>query len=123
MKKRINKLKYAIDAVMSILLLFLMAFQVTGDKYHEWIGAGMLVLFLFHNLLNAGWYKVLFKGRYSPLRILCTIVNLLVLAAILITGYSGIVMSRYVFDFYQSVAEWQLRGNCIWQVRTGHLYL
>ncbi len=99
MKKRANKLKHAIDAVMSIVLLFLMAFQVTGDKYHEWIGAGMLVLFLIHNFLNAGWYKALFKGKYSALRILRTIVNLLVLAAILITGYSGIVMSRYVFDF------------------------
>lgn len=99
MKKRANKLKHAIDAVMSIVLLFLMAFQVTGDKYHEWIGAGMLVLFLIHNFLNAGWYKALFKGRYSVLRILRTIVNLLVLAAILITGYSGIVMSRYVFGF------------------------
>ena len=54
MKKRANKLKHAIDAVMSIVLLFLMAFQVTGDKYHEWIGAGMLVLFLIHNFLNAG---------------------------------------------------------------------
>lgn len=99
MKKRANKLKHAIDAVMSIVLLFLMAFQVTGDKYHEWIGAGMLVLFLLHNFLNAGWYKALFKGKYSALRILRTIVNLLTFAAILITGYSGIVMSRYVFDF------------------------
>lgn len=97
--KRAKKIKPVIDAVMSIALLFLMAFQVTGDKYHEWIGAGMLVLFLIHNLLNAGWYKALFKGKYSALRIMRTVVNLLVLAAILITGYSGIVMSRHVFRF------------------------
>ena len=84
---------------MSIALLFLMSFQVTGDKYHEWIGAGMLVLFVIHNLLNANWYKALFKGKYSAYRVLRTIVNLLVLVAIILTGYSGIVMSRYVFDF------------------------
>ena len=94
-----KKIKPIIDAIMSIALLFLMAFQVTGDQYHEWIGAGMLMLFLIHNLLNIGWYKVLFKGKYSALRILRTVVNLLVLAAIFVTGYSGIVMSRYVFDF------------------------
>lgn len=97
--KRAKKIKPVIDAAMSVALLFLMAFQVTGDKYHEWIGAGMLVLFLIHNFLNANWYKALFKGKYSALRIMHTIVNLLVLAAILITGYSGIVMSRHVFRF------------------------
>ena len=90
--------KPVIDILMSVSLLFLMAFQVTGDKYHEWIGAGMLALFLLHNLLNVSWYKALFKGKYSLVRILRTSVNLLLLAAILVTGYSGMVMSRYVFD-------------------------
>lgn len=94
-----KKLKPIIDVIMSIALLFLMAFQVTGDKYHEWIGAGMLVLFLLHNFLNFRWYKALFKGKYTALRVWRTVVNLLVLIAILVTGYSGIVMSRYVFHF------------------------
>ncbi len=94
-----KQMKLVIDVVMSILLLFLMAFQVTGDKYHEWMGAGMLVLFLLHNFLNVSWYKAIFKGKYSKLRILRTMVNLSVLIAILLTGYSGVVMSRYVFDF------------------------
>ena len=94
-----RKIKIVIDAVMSISLLFLMAYQVTGERYHEWIGAGMLVLFLIHNLLNAGWYRGIFKGRYSALRILRTVVNLLVLVSILLTGYSGIVLSRHVFRF------------------------
>lgn len=94
-----KQIKIIIDIIMSIALLFLMSFQVTGDKYHEWIGAGMLVLFVIHNLLNANWYKALFKGKYSAYRVLRTIVNLLVLVAIILTGYSGIVMSRYVFDF------------------------
>lgn len=94
-----KQIKIVLDVLMSIALLFLMAFQVTGDKYHEWIGAGMLVLFVVHNLLNAGWYKALFKGKYSIHRVLRTIVNLFVLVAIILTGYSGIVMSRLVFDF------------------------
>lgn len=38
-----KQIRPVIDVMMSITLLFLMAFQVTGDKYHEWIGAGMLV--------------------------------------------------------------------------------
>lgn len=94
-----KQIKIVLDIIMSIALLFLMAFQVTGDMYHEWIGSGMLVLFVVHNCLNIGWYKTIFKGKYSAQRILRTLVNLLVLAAIIITGYSGIVMSRFVFDF------------------------
>lgn len=95
-KKRI---KIMIDIVMSVALLFLMAYQVTGDKYHEWIGAGMLLLFVIHNGLNFSWYRTLFKGKYSLLRVVRTIVNLLVLLAIILTGYSGIVLSRHVFAF------------------------
>lgn len=91
--------KIVIDIIMSAALLFLMAFQVTGDEYHEWLGAGMLLLFLLHNILNAGWYKAIFQGKYSAQRIFRTILNFLVLIAIILTGYSGIVMSRYVFDF------------------------
>ena len=84
---------------MTIMLVFLMAFQVTGDKYHEWIGAGMLVLFLTHNILNYKWYKNIFKGKYSAIRVFNLLVNICTLVSILMTGYSGIVMSRYVFAF------------------------
>lgn len=95
--KQKKQIKPMTDVLMTVALLFLMAYQVTGDKYHEWIGAGMLVLFLLHNFLNLGWYKALWRGKYSAVRILRTVINLSVLAAILVTGYSGIVMSRYVF--------------------------
>ena len=30
-----------IDVCMTVLLLFLMAYQVTGEALHEWIGMGM----------------------------------------------------------------------------------
>lgn len=40
-KKRV---KMTIDIMMSVALIFLMSYQVTGDKYHEWIGTGMLFI-------------------------------------------------------------------------------
>lgn len=84
---------------MTVLLLLLMAYQVVGEELHEWFGAAMLVLFITHNILNIKWYKNLFKGKYKPVRILGTILNFAVLAAILSLGYSGIVMSRHLFAF------------------------
>lgn len=91
------KIKMGIDVLMTILLLGLMAYQITGQALHEWLGAGMLVLFFAHNILNIRWYGNLFKGKYKLPRIIQTIVNFSVFAAMLCLGYSGIVMSRHVF--------------------------
>ena len=96
---RKKQIKIILDVVMTLALLFQMAFQVTGDKYHEWLGAGMFLLFIIHNVLNWGWYRALFKGKYSVQRVFRTFINLAVLAALIITGYSGIVMSKHVFAF------------------------
>ena len=91
------KIKMGIDLLMTVLLLCLMAYQITGEVLHEWFGAGMLLLFLAHHILNIRWYGNLFKGKYRPLRILQTIVNFSVLISMLCLGYSGIVLSRHVF--------------------------
>lgn len=94
-----RKIRLGIDFLMTVLLLLLMAYQVVGETLHEWFGAAMLVLFITHNILNIKWYKNLFKGKYKPIRILGTVINFAVLAAILSLGYSGIVMSRHLFAF------------------------
>ncbi len=95
--KRATMIKRGIDLGMTVSLLFLTARQVTGDKYHEWIGILMLILFLVHNFLNRKWYQNLLKGKYSAQRVIWTVINFSVLLAILITGYSGMVLSKYVF--------------------------
>lgn len=96
---RTLKIKMIIDLFMTLFLLMLMAYQITGEKLHEWFGAGMVVLFLIHNFLNIRWYGSLLKGKYTSLRILRTVINFSVLVAMLALAYSGIVMSRYVFSF------------------------
>lgn len=92
-----SKIKMGIDVLMTALLLDLMAYQITGQMLHEWLGTGMLVLFIAHNILNIRWYGNLFKGKYRLLRITQTTVNFSVLISMLCLGYSGIVMSRHVF--------------------------
>ena len=93
------KIKITIDFFRTILLLLLMTFQITGQKFHEWFGAGMLVLFLIHNIPNFKWYRNLSKGKYSIARVSQMIINFAVLVSMLCLVYSGIVMSHYVFDF------------------------
>lgn len=92
-------LKLAVDIVMTLALLFLMGYHLWGEALHEWVGAGMLLLFIAHHILNGHWHKNLFKGKYNALRILTLCIDFLVLLATLAQMYSGIVMSRYVFAF------------------------
>ena len=49
---------------MTVLLVCLMAYQVTGEALHEWFGIGMTVLVIVHQILNRKWYSALFQGRY-----------------------------------------------------------
>lgn len=98
MKKKFV-VKIAIDILMTVLLLFLMAVQVTGYSIHEWIGAAMFFLWVVHHILNRNWYVHLFKGKYSPIRIIQTAVDIILFAAMLGMMISGMILSRVVFDF------------------------
>ena len=48
--------KISIDFVMTILLLLLMARKITGESAHEWLGAGMFLLWVVHHILNFKWH-------------------------------------------------------------------
>ena len=92
-------IRMAVDIGMTVLLLLLMAFMLTGQKAHEWLGAAGLVLFIAHHVLNARWLKNIRHGKYTPFRLLQTVLALLVLLTMLGSMVSGIMMSRYVFAF------------------------
>lgn len=98
MKKKLIY-KIVIDMIMTVLLLFLMARQITGDSAHEWLGAGMLLLWIAHHILNRGWYSHLFKGKYTPMRIFQTVTNFAVLLSMFGLMVSGVILSREVFAF------------------------
>lgn len=94
-----EKQKRAVDVMMTAALLFLMGYQFWGEKAHEWVGAGIFVLFAAHHALNWSWYKSLFRGKYSPMRIFQIGVDILTFLSMAVLMYSSIVLSRYVFAF------------------------
>lgn len=91
--------KIVIDIMMTFGLLFLMGYQFWGDVAHEWAGAGMFLLFIAHHILNAGWYKNLLHGKYSPSHIFQLIIDLLVFLSMIGLMVSGIILSNHVFAF------------------------
>ena len=93
-------IKIIIDAAMLILLPLLMAYSLIGETAHEWLGLSMFLLFILHHIMNPAWLKTLFKGRYTPLRIYLTGVNLLLLIVMILQPVSGIMMSKHIFHFF-----------------------
>lgn len=93
------KIKIVLDAAMTLALLVLMGYPFWGDVAHEWVGAAMFVLFLAHHILNAGWWRSLDKGKYTPVRVFQLVIDLLVLAAMLGLMVSGVMLSNHVFAF------------------------
>ena len=91
--------KIVVDLLMTAALLTLMGYHLWGETAHEWIGAGMLLLFFLHHGLNMGWYGALFKGKYSPQRIFQAALDFLLIVDMLALIVSGMMMSRHVFGF------------------------
>lgn len=92
-------IKIVVDILMTAALLFVSGYQLWSETAHEWAGTGLFALFIVHHVLNWSWYKNLFRGRYTAMRVFQLAVDMLLLAVMLMQMYSGIVLSRYVFDF------------------------
>ena len=98
-------IKRIVDVCMTVLLLCLMAYQVTGEALHEWIGIGMTVLVIIHQLLNRKWYGALFKGKYNPYRIITTVVNIVLLLSFAMTAFCGMSMSGHAVPFLYGMTK------------------
>lgn len=102
------KVKVLLDIAMTLLLLFLMGYQLWGEAAHEWAGAAIFILFILHNILNRAWYRNLFRGRYTAMRVVSLTVNVLLLITMAALMISSVILSRYVFDFLP------IRGGMSW---------
>ena len=99
--KTIKIVRIGIDALMYLLFLLLMGQHLASGALHEWLGVGLFVCFLAHNILNRRWYKSLLKGRYTSLRILQTAINLLLIISFIGCVLSALMISGVVFQDFR----------------------
>ena len=84
--KHNTMIKRIVDVCMTVLLLCLMAYQVTGEVLHEWIGMGMTALVIIHQILNRKWYgAILDCNRYNHQNGVVEQKNLLISASSIIS--------------------------------------
>lgn len=100
-----NRIKRIIDVLMTLTLIPLMAYQVTGEAAHEWLGISMVLLVIIHQVLNRKWYSAIFKGKYNPYRILNNVITILLLISFALTAISGISMSNHAVPFLYNLVN------------------
>lgn len=103
------RLKLGVDLVMSVLFLLSLSYPFTGNFPHEILGTALGIFFILHNVLNVSWYTSLLKGKYTPFRAMLTLVNFLLLGAMVGLCITGILISREVFSFLQLSGSWTAR--------------
>lgn len=94
-----RKTQIIADLAMTVMLPFLMAYNMIGDAAHEWVGTVMFMMFILHHVLNFRFLTSLTRGKYTPNRILLAVVDFLLLADMLALMISGVMLSRHVFSF------------------------
>lgn len=90
---------WTVDLTLTAVLLLLMGYSLIGEVLHEWLGIAMLILLLLHHAANRVWWRNLTKGRFTPGQAARTALNLLLLASVLGSLFSGLVISQHVLDF------------------------
>lgn len=96
-------LRRALDLAMTILSVLLMGGLLVfpSDAVHEILGTVLIFLWAVHNVLNRSFYKSLFNGKYSPFRIVMTVINSAIVVCCVLLAVSGVMLSNYVFAFLQ----------------------
>lgn len=97
--KRKTVLKIAVDIGMTVILLFLMAYELVGETAHEWLGVGIFVLFVTHHVFNHQWLRNVFRGKYTALRIWQAILVAGIFLTMIGSIISGVILSKHVFAF------------------------
>lgn len=93
--------KLVIDFIMTIIMIVLMGYQVTGNQLHEILGMTIFLLFILHCALNRIWFINLFNLfknlKKNKVSLIWTLTNLLLMIDMLVLVVSSVMISRQVF--------------------------
>lgn len=98
-----KKGKHILDAILSVLLIVCMGYQVTGNLFHEIAGTVLFALFILHCILNRYWFinfRKIPKGTKGNLTaVIGYTVNILLIADMAVMVVTSVLISRNVFSF------------------------
>ena len=92
------RVKILIDVVMMLLLFAVMAYPMTGEALHKWLGISLFLLFLVHHILNLKWYQSVPKGKYTAVRWIHCFINAMLFISMIVLMVSGFLLSSLAYD-------------------------
>lgn len=107
MKKNKNLYKIILDIFMTAVLVVLMKITITGILWHELLGIGVFLLFIFHKLININTLSCLIKKfKKVPIQSKCMLILdvLLFIDFIVVVG-TGILISQELFSSYFTLSN------------------
>ena len=106
-----KKKKIILDVCLTLLLGCQMAYSLISEVSHEITGICMVALLVLHHILNGGFHRHLFNGRYSPYRVALTAIDTAMLVIFLIQGISGLMMAKHIRLFNVTGANWSRQAH------------
>lgn len=111
--------KIATDILMFLDFLFLMCHEVIRNlSLHGIFGTALFALFILHHILNAGFYKSTFRGKYNAMRILFSATTWFLFLLMILMAFSSILLSGAVFSFSSAHMTFYARPlhtfSCCW---------
>ncbi len=106
--KRGEAMRYLLDILMLILLVFEMTFFYLPPVLHEAVGVTLLLPIVWHLVRNRRYVSSLGHGRWNGLRGVRLVLNVLLASACLVTVISGCLTSSVLFA---DVVPFSLRSN------------
>ena len=102
--------KKFIDIALIILFIIELGGFFVPSNIHVILGILFFILILIHNILNIGFYKNLFNGKYNWVRTLNTLCIFLFGISIIALAISGIAITSNLFPANSSLAELNWRS-------------
>ena len=98
-----KKRKYILDAILSVMLIVCMGYQVTGNLFHEIAGIFLFALFILHCILNRYWFinfRKIPKGiKGNLVASISYATNIILIADMVVMAGTSVLISHNVFSF------------------------
>ena len=108
-------MRVAVDVALTLMIVFEMFIQYTGNFLHEVIGFAFFATVMAHLLLSAKWMKgtakAVKKGTMTGRRTALTIVDVLLAVDIVALGVSSVAISGLLAD---AGLVWSLGSYALW---------
>lgn len=89
--------RFYLNISLLLLILLTMGYHFIPKLFHEILGLVLLAGGAWHLVLNKHWFSGIFKGSWTKLRLLQTVLGILLVISFVTAVCTGIIISNRIF--------------------------